>query len=120
MSIPEITRLCLNNGFEADGSTKTEPVKFITKDSYPLAGAPAIFGGRLRLRDSKSNWKVTIGKRTTCFYRVEKHRSGNFKNFPTKNIDEVSLFLQTLETESAAGTISPPVESNSICFEMKG
>lgn len=101
MSIPEITMLCLNNGFEENGSTKTGHVKIITKDSYPFAGALATFGGRLRLKSTKSNWKVTIGKRTTCFYQVENQQGFNFTNFPTKNVEKISQFLQALENALA-------------------
>lgn len=102
--------LCLTSGFEEDGSTKMEHVKFITKDSYPFAGALATFGGRLRLKSTKSNWKVTIGKRTTCFYQVENRQGFNFNNFPTKNVDLVSQFLQTLESESV-DTFPPQVKN---------
>jgi hypothetical protein len=63
----QVIRALLAAGFEADGTTESETVKLITRNSYPLPGKLATFGGRQRYR--RGDWRVTVGPRVVFFYK---------------------------------------------------
>lgn len=85
-SMDRAIEILVENGFVPDGRTQSETFKIITSRSYPLAGALVTLGGRLRFSHSTHNLKVTVGKRTVCFYDVENKIAANFKNFSTKRL----------------------------------
>jgi hypothetical protein len=87
--------ILLNAGFGFSGKTRQEHVKFITKDSYPLAGALATFGGRSKFR--RGDWRVTIGARTVSFYQVLEGQATNFRNFKTSDVEGVKKFIECAE-----------------------
>lgn len=66
----EIIEKLTQDGWKPAGSTNIESVRVPTRAS-PLygksGGVVATFGGRIRM--AKADWFVTIGKRTTFFYR---------------------------------------------------
>jgi hypothetical protein len=63
-----VIMLILSYGFVDDGNTMIETYKIITQNSYPLPGAIVTAGGRKRFKNGE--WKVTIGKFTTYFYKI--------------------------------------------------
>ncbi len=61
----EVIKLLLENGWEEDGTTMAQSFR---THSFAFGGGPiARVGGRIRLK--KGDNKVTVGKRTTCFFR---------------------------------------------------
>lgn len=62
-------------GFVDDGETRSETVRIGTTKSPILnrgksGGEIRTFGGRKRLKLPGTQWKVTVGKRTVCFYKT--------------------------------------------------
>ena len=45
----------------------------------------------------KDDKRVTVGKRTTCFYRIENRQAVDFVNFDTKDYDAIVAFVKGLE-----------------------
>ena len=89
----------LENNWYDDGLTAARQYKIITQDSYPLAGGTIKQGGKPRMK--KCDWKVSVGKRTTYFYRREKGKpyyEWEGKGFPTKNIDDIIVFINKRRT----------------------
>jgi hypothetical protein len=86
----------IDNNWEADGNTISKSYKIITQKSYPLSGALITQGGRPRFR--KGHWKVTVGKRTTYFYQLDKNKQvNNGHHFSTtKDIDKIRQFANSI------------------------
>lgn len=63
----ELIRHLIENGWSAEGFTRSETYKIITKDSYPLAGGIVTTGGKPRF--IKDGWWVAVGVRTTVIYK---------------------------------------------------
>jgi hypothetical protein len=55
---------------------------------------PVDYPDRARFILPNTNWKATIGNRTTSFYEVINHRVDKFYNFLTKNEDEIKQFIE--------------------------
>lgn len=110
--VANIINILLEKGFELDGTSQGEAYKLITKNSYPLPGAlvePAI---RQRLKKSGTEYKVTVGKVTTNFYRAGKYidkmqfmgkihwhikyGAFEFTNFKTKDEEGIKNFVETV------------------------
>lgn len=90
-----IVELLLSAGFIPIGTTKTEHVRISTRKCPVfggIGGKKATFGGRQRYQHGDQ--RVTVGKRTVCFYRVESGKPTNFKNYDTKDYDEISDFIR--------------------------
>lgn len=95
----EVETLLAAHGFVADGFTDSQTVRIPTTRAPVfggLGGELATFGGRKRF--ARNGLKVTVGKRTTYFYRVEnKQLDSNFgKRFNTKDIDAIRSFLASI------------------------
>ena len=56
-----------------------------------IGGEVRTFGGRIRL--AKGERRVTVGPRTTCFYRMDGRQAVEFDNVPTK--DEDAIFARS-------------------------
>lgn len=95
--IQEVIEMLEAHGFVADGFTDTQHVRIPTTRAPVfggIGGELATFGGRKRF--ARNNLKVTVGKRTTYFYRVtNKQLDPNFgKRFQTKDLDGIRSFLE--------------------------
>jgi len=86
-------------GFEGAGATPTEHVKFPVSTGHGLGFRGATLGGRLRF--AKGDRRVTVGKRTTCFYRVFANGPAGFVNVPTKDLAAVKREAEAVHTETA-------------------
>ena len=90
--------LLSERGFRADGFTDSQTVRIPTVRAPVfggIGGEVATFGGRRRFK--RDSLKVTVGKRTTYFYKViDKQLDPDFgKRFNTKDTDAVRSFLDT-------------------------
>lgn len=84
------------SGFVADGFTDSQTVRIPTVRSPVfggIGGELATFGGRRRFK--RDSLKVTVGKRTTYFYRVMgKQLDPDFgKRFDTKDLEAIRRFV---------------------------
>lgn len=89
-AVTAVVTLLTEHGWRAAGATRVETVRMPTQQSPVfggMGGEVATFGGRLRFeRDDR---RVTVGKRTTCFYRMGADGACGFRNVPTKDIATV-------------------------------
>jgi hypothetical protein len=109
----EVIDLLLKDGWTEDGATRPNSFRL---SSLAYGGGPVVkLGNRVRLR--KGSWKVTVGKRTTCFYqkpdnpetmagigRLAGKQVYTFKdwrqiNIPTKDVERIKSLLRELEDE---------------------
>lgn len=107
--------LLSKDGWSEDGATENTSFRL---SSLAYGGGPVVkLGGRVRLK--KNGWKVTVGKRTTCFYRKPENpetipgtgrlagrRVCTFKdweqtNIPTKNVEAIRVFLADIPERMA-------------------
>lgn len=97
----DIIAMLLAIGWEADGATREETVRVPTT-RCPLYGKSggelATFGGRTRLRLPDTDRRVTVGSRTTCFYRVADGKTSEYVNFKTMHESA------TIRAEALKGT----------------
>jgi hypothetical protein len=103
----EVIEILKQNGFTEAGATRIQSYR---THSFAFGGGPIVTtGGRLRF--TKGNWIVTVGKRTVCFShrpdnpetmpgrgpligkKVMTFRDWEQKNFPTKEIEEIKKFI---------------------------
>lgn len=77
----------LKLGYCLNGETDTNTFRIITSKSYPLPGAEITTGGRQRLSYPNSSYRVTVGKRTVCFYEVDNKKAYSFNSFKTSDIE---------------------------------
>lgn len=96
----EVETLLTAHGFAADGFTDSQTVRIPTVRAPVfggIGGELATFGGRKRF--ARNGLKVTVGKRTTYFYRVEnKQLDPNFgKRFNTSDVDAIRSFLESMQ-----------------------
>lgn len=92
------------HGFAPDGFTDTQTVRIPTVRAPVfggIGGELATFGGRKRFK--RDDLKVTVGKRTTYFYRVKNKRLDlDFgKSFKTKNVEAIHMFLESQQKEQS-------------------
>ena len=107
IAMKEVVALLLEDGWTENGVTQQTSFRL---SSFAYGGGPVVnLGGRLRLQ--KGDWKVTVGKRTTCFYRkpenpetipgagrlagtrVYTFRDWEQTNIPTKDIEGIKRFI---------------------------
>lgn len=99
--------LLLKEGWVENGTTQI--FSYRTASRAYGGGSLVTLGGRIRLQ--KGDWKVTVGKRTTCFYRkpenpetisgagrlagtrVYTFRDWEQTNFHTKDIEGIKRFI---------------------------
>lgn len=82
-------------GWEFDGYTMVNQFRISTANAPVyggIGGKLVTTGGRLRLK--RGNYRVTIGKKSTCFYARKDHPDGRMVTIPTKDL------IKILETES--------------------
>jgi len=95
-SVDRLVKLFLMMGFTEDGQTKIEHVRIPTQN-VPIfggiGGERATFGGRKRY--IRGDQRVTVGKRTTCFYRIENGKLTGFHNYETNDYDGICEFIGT-------------------------
>jgi len=87
-----VVTLLTEAGFEADGTTRRESVRVATRASpvYGCSGGEvATFGGRARYAKRGGDLRATVGKRTTCIYRVADAVVVSSKTLDTKDIEGV-------------------------------
>jgi len=95
-SVDRLVKLLLMMGFIEDGQTKIEHVRIATQKNPVfggIGGERATFGGRKRF--VRGDQRVTVGKRTTCFYRIENGKPTEFHNYETKDYDGICEFIGT-------------------------
>lgn len=104
----KVLELLLQNGWVEDGTTRLQ--SFRTASLAYGGGSIVTLGGRIRLKNG--DWSVTVGKRTTCFYRkpenpetvqgrgrmmagrkVYTFRDWEQHNIPTKNIGDIEAYI---------------------------
>ena len=99
--------LLIENGWTDNGVTQS--VSYKTASLAYGGGSLVNLGGRIRLQ--KGDWKVTVGKRTVCFYRkpenpetvigtgrlagrrVYTFRDWEQTNIPTKDLEAIRAFI---------------------------
>lgn len=105
----EVIELLIKNGFAESGATRVQ--RYQTASFAFGGGSIVTTGGRLRF--TKGNWIVTVGKKTTCFSlkpdnpetipgrgpfimrRVMTFRDWKQDNFPTKDIETIRKYMQS-------------------------
>jgi hypothetical protein len=109
----EVIELLKQAGFTEAGTTRVQSYR---THSFAFGGGPIVTtGGRLRF--TKGNWIVTVGKKTTCFslkperpetisgrgqligQRVMTFQDWKQDNFPTKDIEAIRRYIQQLLQE---------------------
>ena len=109
----EVIKFLLENGWEEDGTTRLQSFR---THSLAFGGGPVVtLGGRIRLK--KGDNKVTVGKRTTCFFRKPDNpetvpgqgrmagrtmytfRDWPMTNIPTKDIETIKSYINKQEEE---------------------
>jgi hypothetical protein len=88
----DIIKYLLDIGWVEDGVSSSNSYKIITQNSYPLAGAIINVGNRPRFK--KGDWKVTVGKSTTYFYKPEVNKDRNLWDgfhFNNSSIEDIKL-----------------------------
>ena len=102
--------LLLEDGWAENGVTQQTSFRL---SSFAYGGGPIVnLGGRVRLQ--KGDWKVTVGERTTCFYRkpenpetiagtcrlagkqVYTFRDWEQPNIPTKDVERIKAFISDI------------------------
>ncbi len=87
-------------GFVDDGVTREEAVRVPTR-SVPLLGRSggelATFGGRVRYAKPGTNVKATVGKRTTCIYRLADGTVQSSKSIDTAKLEDVRAAVELME-----------------------
>jgi len=110
-----VIALLLGNGWVENGLTQRTSYRTA---SFAYGGGSVVsLGGRVRLQ--RGDYKVTIGERTTCFYRkpenpetiagagrlagkrVYTFRDWEQTNIRTKDIEQIKKFIVGLETAGA-------------------
>jgi len=96
--------LLLSMGWQMDGQTRTETVRIPTSRS-PLFGGIGgeirTFGGRTRLSRGDRR-RVTVGKRTTCFYVLVEKEARDFVSVDTKDIERIRTLAADLKEAKSA------------------
>lgn len=88
----EIIAILIENGFEPYGATELAHIRIPTMRAPVFGGIGGelrTLGGRQRFK--KGERRCTVGKRTTCFYRVKGRETSDFVNIPTKNVDAIMI-----------------------------
>lgn len=107
----QVIDVLTKHGWVEDGVTIRQSYR---THSFAFGGGPIVHtGGRRRFK--KGDWKVTVGKRTVCFFKKPESPSAiagrgplagkkvftfedwDQRNFPTKDIAEIEKFLVTLQ-----------------------
>lgn len=91
-------------GWLAAGGTSNPPTHIARIPGSRYVGRPGSERQRLR----KGNWRVTVGSRTTCFYRVVEGEA-IFEPGRNPRTDEsvIAEYLDALERQIARGQVSP-------------
>ena len=104
----DVIELLLKEGWSEKGATQSQSYR---SASLAYGGGSLVkLGGRIRL--ARGQWRVTVGKRTTCFYRkpetpeyvigtgqtnlgrkVYTFRDWEQTNIPTNDIERIKAFL---------------------------
>lgn len=103
-----VIELLRKDGWTDNGVT--QPVEYKTASPAYGSGSLVKLGGRIRLQ--KGDWRVTVGKRTVCFYRkpenpetvvgtgrlnagrkVYTFRDWEQTNIPTKDLEQIKAFI---------------------------
>jgi hypothetical protein len=96
MSQAMVIDLLLAAGWREAGATRTEHVRIPTS-KVPVygntGGERRTLGGRPRFDLPDTDRRVTVGPKTTSFYRVDGRLSTDFKNFDTKNVDAIGAWV---------------------------
>jgi hypothetical protein len=92
----------VHSGWTLAGTTRQETVRIPTMKSpifghgaNPSGGELATFGGRQRFRLPSTDWFVSVGDRTVCFYRKGDNGVSSAKTFPTSFIGQISSFCES-------------------------
>ncbi len=96
VAMASVIDLILASGYAHGGETATEQVLIPTTNSPRFGksgGELATFGGRTRF--IKGEDRVTVGRLTTCFYKVkpEFKEASQFQTFNTKDVDKITEYL---------------------------
>lgn len=84
--------MLLSLGWVRAGSTPAETVRVPTAASpvYGRSGGELrTFGGRARLVLPGTDRRVTVGARTTCFYRMGDKGPTGYENLPTRELHKI-------------------------------
>ena len=89
------------HGFEGDGETDIQEIRTWNNNG----NCPMLLklGGRTRMRKPGTDWKVTIGAYSVCFYRVVKGQAVfGIENFSPGNATRLAEVVAQIETLAAA------------------
>jgi len=97
-----IVEIAESFGWQALGETRRETVRIWNGGR----GSLSTFGGRRRYYIPDTDWRMTIGPRTTCVYRLgNETTSGDMRNYRTIDVAEIGdalkLVKERLEEEDA-------------------
>lgn len=84
-------------GYVSAGQTATETVRIPTRRAPVyggIGGEVRTFGGRARLRVPDRECYVTVGARTTYFYRVTDGRLHTGMSFRTSEVDAIAAYAR--------------------------
>lgn len=88
--VDEVVAMLKGRGWRVNGHTPSETVRIPTMRAPVfggIGGEVRTFGGRIRLE--KGDRRVTVGPRTTCFYRMDGRNAVEFDNVKTKDDDAI-------------------------------
>lgn len=89
----KVIEVLKQSGFVDDGCISETTMRI---GSNSAGYAPIHYPARVRLILKDTNWKVTVGAQTTCFYNVVDGKPKSFTNIKTKSIDDIEAFLKGL------------------------
>lgn len=88
--VEETVTMLEGRGWVVNGNTPSETVRIPTMRAPVFGGIGGelrTFGGRIRL--AKGDRRVTVGPRTTCFYRMDGKHAVEFDNVKTRDGDAI-------------------------------
>jgi hypothetical protein len=97
-----VVDLSLASGFVADGRTQVQTVRIPTRRAPVFGGVGGevrTFGGRQRFAKSGTDIKATVGRVTTCIYRLRNGKMEIVANLSTKDRDGIIAALENLERQ---------------------
>jgi hypothetical protein len=104
LAMEKAVQVLLEGGFVPDGETTGATVRSESSTSLVLGGAGGRLtkvGGRARFSLPGTDWKATIGKMTTTFYRVVDGTTFDMNAFNTSDDDRLGQAVATASAQNA-------------------
>jgi hypothetical protein len=104
LAMDRAVQVLLDGGFVPDGETAGATIRSESSTSLVLGGAGGRLtkvGGRARFSLPGTDWKATVGKMTTTFYRVVDGTTFDMNAFNTSDEDRLSRAVATTSVQNA-------------------